>query len=137
VAFSLSRRVDLSQLRVVRKNTLATKSGNILQLSIWRKLRMSISLIHRFGLRPLRKTLLVSERDGLHLRAFPSLRQPSFPADTHDEDHRGSPWRSPDIPPESDVVAFAVAPAGRLPALEALVPGSHGAVPGSSGFPLL
>jgi hypothetical protein len=42
---------------VLRKNTLTPKSGNIRQLSIWRKLRMSISLIHRFCLRPFRKTL--------------------------------------------------------------------------------
>ena len=66
--------------------------------------------------------------------AFPSLRQPSSPADTHYEDHRESAWRSPDIPPEFDAVVFAVALAGRLPPLEALVLGSHGALPDSTGF---
>jgi hypothetical protein len=78
-----------------------------------------------------------SLKDGLHLRAFPSLRQPSSPADTHDEDHRESAWRSPDTPPESDVVAFAVVLAGRLLALESLVPGSHAVSPDSNGFSTL
>jgi hypothetical protein len=72
-------------------------------------------------------------KDGLHLSAFPSLRQPTCPADTHDEDHPEWAWRSLDIPGESDVVVFAVALAGRLPALEALVPGSHGGELGYSG----
>lgn len=42
------------------KETLAAKWGNICQLSNWRKLRMSIRLIHRFRLRPVRKHLLPS-----------------------------------------------------------------------------
>ena len=73
-------------------------------------------------------------KDGLHLSAFPNLRQPTCPADTHDEDHPESAWRSLDIPRESDVVVFAVALAGRLPALEARVPDSHVALSDSNGF---
>jgi hypothetical protein len=74
-------------------------------------------------------------KDDPHLTTLlSSLRPQSSPNDTRDEDHPESAWRSPDIPPESGVVVFAVARAGRLPALEALVPGSHVALPDSSGF---
>jgi hypothetical protein len=97
---------------------------------------MPISLIYRF-LCGRSARHFCSLKDGLHLRAFPSLRQPSSPADTHDQDHRESAWRSPDTPPESDVVAFAVVLAGRLLALESLVPGSHAVSPDSNEFSTL
>jgi hypothetical protein len=98
---------------------------------------MSIRLIPQFCGRAGRHFCLGEKRAFVSL-PFPSiLRQQSSPADIHDEDPPESAWRSLVIPRESDVVVFAAAPAGHLPALEALVPDSHGALPDSSGFSTL
>jgi hypothetical protein len=98
---------------------------------------MSIRLIHQFCGRAGRHFCLGEKRAFVSL-LFPSiLRQQSSPADNHDEDPPESAWRSLVIPLESDVVVFAAAPAGHLPALEALVPDSHGALPDNSGFSTL
>jgi hypothetical protein len=98
---------------------------------------MSIRLIHQFCGRAGRHFYLGEKRAFVSL-PFPSiLRQRSSPADTHDEDPPESAWSLLDIPRESDVVVFAAAPAGHLPALEALVPDSHVALPDSSGFSTL
>ena len=98
---------------------------------------MSIRLIHQFCGRGGRH-FCPGEKGAVVSLPFPSpLRQRSSPADTHDEDHPESDWSSLDIPRESDGVVFAVGPAGHLPALEALVPDSHGALPDSSGLSIL
>ena len=72
-----------------------------------------------------------------HHLIFPSLRPQSSPDDTRDEDHPESALLSLYIPQESDAVAFAASPAGRLGALEVLVPGSRVALPDNNGFSTL
>jgi hypothetical protein len=57
---------------LVRKNTLAAKQGNVRHRYQPRKLRMSISLIHRFCLRPLQKTLLPSGKMASISLPFPA-----------------------------------------------------------------
>jgi hypothetical protein len=74
----------------------------------------------------------------LRRRSFPlssktvlcSVRQPSSPEDTPDVGRLESAWPSHDIPPEFDVVVFAVAPEGLALTLGTRVPSSNGAGPG-------
>jgi len=99
---------------------------------------MSINLIQRFSLQPLGKTPLPLMKDGFHLTTLSSiLRRRSSLADTRAGGHRESAWRSLDIPGKSHGIVFTLAPAGRLPTLEALVPSSRVALPESGGFPSL
>ncbi len=128
--------VQRRKLLVVRKNTFGNQTGRCL---------LSLTTRKAENVDPSASSIpFAAGRHSCPREGWPpsaplpsSLRQRSSPADTHDEDHPESAWRSLDIPRESDVVVFAAAPAGHLPALEVLVPSSHGALPDKVGFPLV